>query len=98
MFIHPGDEDPEQVIGFRDHRPYPRKNNSRGRHTIQELGLLRQELMTVRADYLKKIQLLRDAAKKLPPGSNTRDEIEKHLQDATKDSAPFASMVRSLPP
>jgi len=52
LFVHPTDDDPEQFIGFRDEVPYAINGNARGKSTIEELGLKRQELTDHRADYL----------------------------------------------
>ncbi len=95
LFIHPANEEPETMIGFRAHIPYARGGNIRARQTIQELGLKRKELMEVRAKHLARLRLLVEAASKLPRGS-VRAKIEKHLQEATHDSEPFSSMVRSF--
>ena len=95
LFIYPANEAPESMIGFRAHIPYARGGNIRARQTIEELGLKRKELMEVRAKHLARLRLLVEAAANLPRGS-VRAKIEKHLQEATHDSEPFSSMVRSF--
>lgn len=92
-FVHPAQEDPERLIGFRRHIPHARKGNLRGRQTIRELGLKRPDLMDVRAAHLEWVKTVRNLVQICPAGPD-RDHAEQLLAEATGDSAPFAAMVR----
>lgn len=93
VFIHPANEDPEALIGFREHVPFARRGNTRGRATIRELGLKRQPLMEQRAQLLETLRLLIDARNNVPDVP-IRKKIDRHLREATKPRAPFSAMVR----
>lgn len=95
VFVQPAKEDPSVAIGFREHVPIARKRSSRGRRTIEGLGLKRRELMEERERHLGTIKLLLDAKRALPVG-RLRDAIEAHLRRATQDTEPFAAMVRDF--
>lgn len=95
VFIHPANEDPETLIGFRRHVPFARQGNTRAQKTIHALGLKRPSLMEQREQLLARLQLMVDVRNKCPDRT-TREKIDKHLLDATKPDAPFSAMVRSF--
>ena len=93
LFIHPGQEDPQDEIEFRDHAPVAHNGSIRGRRTIIGLGLERRELMEERERHLEIIRHLSAARSALPQGP-LRNEIDDHLRRASHDSQPYSAMVR----
>jgi uncharacterized protein (TIGR02646 family) len=51
LFVHPGDDDPEVHIEFREAVAYPRGGSDRGTATIRALDLNHDDLYEVRIDY-----------------------------------------------
>ena len=96
FFIHPGAENPETEIAFREHVPYPRNNSVRGRRTINALGLKRKELMSFREEHIRTLKVLRDALVALPPGTQ-REKVKAHLARAQQDEQQFSAMARCFP-
>jgi uncharacterized protein (TIGR02646 family) len=99
LFIDPTAEDPTTHIGFREEYPYPISGSPRGSATIRALGLDRPELVERRRERLKKIRLLRDAARLLQRKRDQQSkalarEIEDDLQRSVANEAEFAAAVR----
>ncbi len=94
LFIHPEKENPEEFIEFRGIYPQPIKNNSRGKTTIKRTGIDRPFLDERRLEkyrVMKAIYMLIHS----PNGDNSiKKEWQKLLNEATQDSAEFASMIR----
>jgi uncharacterized protein (TIGR02646 family) len=53
LFIHPSDDDPREFIGFREEVAYAIDGNDRGKATITELGLDRDDLNEARREKFK---------------------------------------------
>jgi uncharacterized protein (TIGR02646 family) len=96
MLIHPGDEEPNALIGFRDEIAFPIDDNPRARTTIGVMGLNRDELAEFRFDHLKKFKLLRQALPLLPPDSEEAGGILALFGEAVLPDAQYSSMIRAL--
>ena len=101
LLIHPAQEDPALLIGFRQEVPYAIRGSRRARETIRLLGLNRSDLTEKRRGCLKNLILLRDVVGQSAKlrgsvaGRRVLAEAEDVLQKATLDSAEFASMARA---
>lgn len=105
LLIDPAVTDPADDLGFRKEYVYARNGGRRGQTTIDVLGLNRAELVEVRRDRLKVIQLLCEARNLLaaevvrdPSAWNLAAQLQKvdnELKTRTKDSAEYAAMVRA---
>ncbi len=94
LFIHPEKENPEKFIEFIGIHPQAINNNTRGQTTIKRTRIDRpfldeRRLATYKA--MKAIYMLINS----PNGDNrTKNEWQQLLNEATQDSAEFASMIR----
>lgn len=95
LFIDPGAEDPEEHIEYLAEQPRGRNGSRRGEETIEALGLRREPLREKRFDRYRLLKALRDVSLLLP---NEREgqEAAAILEDAVRDEAEYASMVRCL--
>jgi hypothetical protein len=95
LFIDPATEDPELLIAFRDHVPYPVGNNARGRRTIESLGLGRGPLSEDREDHFQKLWVIYWASMQpsAPPAERAR--FEDLLRRMTSPTAEYAAMSRT---
>jgi uncharacterized protein (TIGR02646 family) len=96
MLIHPADEEPSALIGFREEMAFPIDDDPRGRTTIEVLGLNRDELAEFRLDHLKPFRLLRQALPLLPADSAEAQEIQALFEQAVLPRAQYSSMIRAL--
>jgi uncharacterized protein (TIGR02646 family) len=106
VFLHPGRDDPEEHIGFREAIAYAKGGSVRGRLTIEALRLNRDALVEVRRDYLDSaFKEIRGLLRLLNSGNLTPDEetsasqllrrlIEQKREAAQRDDKQFASMLR----
>lgn len=95
MFINPAAEDPEVVIGFREHVPIALGNDARARRTIRRLGLRRPELNEHRRERLAMIEALHALAVANPQTSLAGEALVLLRQLATPRSE-YSLMVRTF--
>jgi uncharacterized protein (TIGR02646 family) len=96
MLIHPADEDPRGLIGFREEVAFPISDDPRARATIEVLGLNREELAEFRLDHLAHFKRLREALLLLSPDSDVARDIRAHFGKAVLSTAQYSSMVRAF--
>jgi uncharacterized protein (TIGR02646 family) len=96
MLIHPVDDEPGVLIGFREEMAFAIDGHPRARTTIEVLGLNREELAEMRLDYLKPFRLLLQALPLLPADSEDVREIRILFEQAVLPRAQYSSMMRSL--
>lgn len=106
VFLHPGQDDPEAHIEFREEIAYAKDGSIRGRRTIEALRLNRDALVEVRRDYLDiAFKEIRGLLRLLDSGNLTSEEetearrhlrrmIKQKREAAQRDDKPFASMLR----
>lgn len=99
VFIHPVLDDPGLFIAFKEEIPVAINGNERGRKTIEQLGLDREELNEHRREKLNPIKELYGLAKDLPPSDpdsrdRAKDIILRYRQKAEQDGTEYASMLR----
>jgi len=95
LLIHPADDDPGVLIGFRGEVAFP-LDEARAQATIEALGLNREELVEFRFDYLATIRLLRQALPLLPADSEEARNILALFETAVQPEAQYSSMIRAL--
>ncbi len=104
LLIHPAIEAPSLFLDFRQEYMYAIDDNSRGRATIEVLGLNREALAEMRRDHLKLIELLVESrnliARKIatdpdPEFVSHLAAINARLAECTAVSAQYAAMVRA---
>jgi uncharacterized protein (TIGR02646 family) len=106
LLIDPSAVDPAQSLAFRtdDAFAFAIEDNSRGRTTIEVLGLNRRELMEVRRDRLRTIQVLlevrdhlaRQVRRKASPALRAQlDLLADELATLTDDQAAYAALARA---
>jgi hypothetical protein len=107
LFIHPAAEDPSAFLEFDREYVCAINNNSRGKATIEELGLKRDKLLEMRRDRLDVINTLIDYRSEfanrvaMAPKPGLRDQLAKidaRLAQYVSDSAQYAAMVRAVLP
>jgi uncharacterized protein (TIGR02646 family) len=96
MLIHPADEDPSSLIGFREEIAFPIDDDPRARTTIEVVGLNRDAMVEHRFDHLMPFKRLREALPLLPPDSAEARDIQALFEAATRPRAQYASMIRAL--
>ena len=97
LFLHPALDDPEKHIRFEGEEPVPVNGSARGAATINALGLSREELREHRSDRYRLLSCLRDVLDlDASLGQELVEETRVELDLATRDSAEYASMARSL--
>ena len=101
LLIHPAQEDPALLIGFRQEVPYAIRGSRRARATIQLLGLNRSDLTEKRLERLAYLRFLRkvldqevELDKKIG-GPAVLEEARDLLQRAVLDTAEFTAMARA---
>ena len=94
--IHPADEEPSALIGFREEMAFPIDDDPRARTTIEALGLNREELAEFRLDHFAHFKYLREALSLLPPDSDLARDIRTHFEEAVLPSAQYAGMIRAF--
>lgn len=94
LFIHPGRENPEMFIEFKGTKPRAIKGNRRGWITIEKTGINRPFLNEDRNEVYRKYKLLYRILDSDDIDNPLKDEIQKSLKKATKDSAEYAAMIR----
>lgn len=93
-FVHPAQEDPSAVIGFREHVAYAVGGDRRGKETIRGLGLNRKEIRGHRERFHETLRALRLAAAVSP--SPAREAAQRLLDKAVRDDAEYAAMARAF--
>ena len=96
MLIHPVDEEPNELIGFRNEMAFPIGDEPRARTTIEALGLNREELAEFRLDHLAPFKLLLQALSLLPADSGEAREIHALFEQAVLPRAQYSSMIQAL--
>ena len=107
VFIHPVDDDPITLIGFRQEYAFSIDGNRRAKETIASLGLNRAELVELRRSDFEKFTLLRQFVRFLDQKENagdaltaeerdTRAQARRVLNDGTEAGSQFSSMLRSM--
>jgi uncharacterized protein (TIGR02646 family) len=96
MLIHPADEEPSTLIGFREEMAFPIDDDPRARTTIEVLGLNREELAEFRLDHLAPFRLLRQTLPLLPADSEEARDIQALFEQAVLPRAQYSSMMRAL--
>jgi uncharacterized protein (TIGR02646 family) len=96
MLIHPSDDEPSALIGFRGEMAFPIDDHPRARATIEVLGLNREAMAEVRFDHLKPFRLLQETLLSLPAESEIALEIQALFEEAALPRAQYSSMIRAL--
>jgi uncharacterized protein (TIGR02646 family) len=98
IFIDPGVDEPEQLIGFREGEPYAIDDNARAVATIVALELGRIFLMECRRDAVQLLEPLIDMLKLAAAGTcpDLLEPVASTLAARARDDAEFASMTRYL--
>jgi uncharacterized protein (TIGR02646 family) len=106
LFLHPGQDDPEEHIGFREATAFARDGSERGGRTIAALQLNRDALHEMRRDYYETaFKELKGLLRFLDSGNLStaqEQEAKRHIkrilertrEDAQRDDKPYASMLR----
>jgi len=100
-FIHPAKDFPEKHITFSEEIPKAIKGDTRGKITIEKLGLDRGLLNDQRRKTLSKVRDIYDLAKMIPnipedKKEEARAKIMKYYKEAQQDDTEYASMLRSF--
>jgi hypothetical protein len=96
MLIHPTDEEPSALIGFREEMAFPIDDDLRARTTIEVVGLNREELAEFRFDHLASFKRLREALLLLSPNSDVARNIRAYFEEAVLPRAQYSSMIRAF--
>jgi hypothetical protein len=96
MLIHPAEEEPSTLIGFREEIAFPIDGNARARATIDLVGLNREALAELRFDHLAPFKELRRVLPLLPADSEEAREIRALFERAVVPAAQYSSMMRPL--
>jgi uncharacterized protein (TIGR02646 family) len=96
MLIHPGDDDPSALIGFRQEVAFAIDGGQRGQATVDILRLNREELVERRWDRLRLLQASRDLLRLQPTRTKETRRVRQLLEDATRSDTEYASMARWL--
>ena len=101
VFIHPGKEDAEAFITFKEEIPVEVQGNVRGFVTIQKLGLDRSWLNEQRREKLDLVRDIYDLAKGYPDTypelkKEANEKIQKYYNRSQLDTTEYASMLRSF--
>ena len=106
VFLHPGRDDPEDHIGFREAVAFAKDGSERGGRTIAALQLNRADLYEVRRDYYETaFKELKGLLRFLASGNLTTAEeqearrhiqriIERKKEDAQRHDRQYTSMLR----
>ena len=96
MLIHPADEEPTALIGFREEIAFPIDDDPRARATIEVVGLNREELAEFRLDHLTPFRLLLQALPLLPADSVEALDIQALFEQAVLPRAQYSCMIRAF--
>jgi hypothetical protein len=96
MLIHPADEEPDALVGFREEVAFPIDDDPRARISIDVVGLNREELAEFRLDHLAPFKLLLQALPLLPADSAEARDIQALFEQAVLPRAQYSSMIRAL--
>jgi uncharacterized protein (TIGR02646 family) len=96
LLLHPGDDEPEAFIGFRDEVAFPIGDDPRARATIEVVGLNREEMAEHRFDHLMPFKRLLQVLPLLPAESEETREIRALFAAAVLPRAQYSSMIRAL--
>jgi uncharacterized protein (TIGR02646 family) len=96
MLIHPAEEKPSALIGFREEIAFPIDDHPRARTTIEVLGLNREALAEMRLDRLKPYMVLRQRLAHLSANDEEARQIRALFEEAVLPKAQYSSMVRAL--
>jgi hypothetical protein len=96
MLIHPADDEPGALIGFREEVAFPIDDDPRARISIEVVGLNREELAEFRLDHLTPFKLLLQALPLLPADSAEARDIQALFEQAVLPRAQYSSMIRAL--
>jgi uncharacterized protein (TIGR02646 family) len=100
LFIDPGKDEPETMIGFRGAMAYALDENSRAKETIENLKLNQRSLPEIR---LAKLQMLKRLWQIVEIAARQLDNLElqvlageakTEMEKAIRENAEFASAVR----
>ncbi|RLC20417.1 MAG: hypothetical protein DRI57_04870 [Deltaproteobacteria bacterium] len=94
LFIHPEKENPEQFIEFIGTRPRAAGGNLRGKVTIEKTGINRPFLDEDRNRVYQELKMLHNILNSDDINDKLKDDIQKLLDKAVRDSAEFAAMIR----
>jgi hypothetical protein len=81
MLIHPSDEEPSALIGFRGEMAFPIDDDPRARATIEVLGLNREAMAEFRFNHLKPFMLLQETLPSLPAESEMARKIQALFEE-----------------
>ena len=101
VFIHPGREEVETLITFREEIPVPVNANERGKVTIELLGLDREILNEQRRKTLNLVRDIYELAKVFPDDEpdlkqEVMDMVKKYADASLLDETEYASMLRAF--
>ncbi len=100
LFIDPGQENPEDFIGFRGEVPFAMAGNLRGKETIKALKLAERALPEARLGQLQKLKVLHQLAFQISVDPKNTElnqlvaDAKQELEKAVKDNAEFAAAAR----
>lgn len=95
MLIHPADEEPITLIGFREEIAFPIGDHPRARATIEVVGLNRETMAEHRRDHLAPFKRLREILPLLPPDGAEARAIQALFEEAVLPKAQYSSMTRA---
>ncbi len=94
LFVHPEKDNPEDFIEFKGSRPRAVNGNRKGEVTIREIGLDRPFLDGPRDEKYRIFKTLYKILELEEIDEQIKLDSQKMLNDALKDSAEFAAMIR----
>ncbi len=99
LFIHPANENPEELIAFVDNIPVAINGNVRAIATIKKLQLARESLNEHRLSKLNPIRTLYLLTLEIPEinvelRGRAFDMVSQYIEEANNDSCEYASMLR----
>lgn len=94
LFIHPANENPEKFIEYKGIHPRAINGNPRGTTTICETGIDRPFLDERRLALYKVLQQIYTVIHASYLDDGKQRQLQQILDEAARDSAEFASMVR----
>jgi uncharacterized protein (TIGR02646 family) len=101
LLVDPGLEDPTEFISFRRERAVARRNNAKGRATINAVGLNREELREQRLQRLRQLELFVESLTRLKKCITSRadaarvERIGALVKTWVQDQAEYAAMTRA---
>jgi uncharacterized protein (TIGR02646 family) len=94
LFINPETENPEEFIEFIGIHPQAINNNARAKTTIKRTGIDRPFLDERRLTTYKAMKVIYMLINSPNIDQATKNELQQLLNEATQNSAEFASMIR----